>query len=669
MKHYCIKIFFLLGMPLFFCFPVHAQLTYEDSLKNLLQQTIHDTLRVKYLLYFADRSDENNRSGARLLIDSAGRVAARSKSKLWQLNVLASKGLLYHNLGISDSAFLLYNQVLAYENDSLFQIPVARVWGNLVNYYRQIGDLKKALRYALKSEKYFSANGKYKSVANVYANIAGILYDLNDNKKALEYDKKTIQLAYEHNFKDILTRTYRNLATVYGENGYADSAMFYYKKSLLSAEEMNDFAEIASSLQSIGVEFFIAGSTDSAYSYLTQARTIYEEKFFFDESYPYLYCYLGKIETIRKNYQLAETYLRKADSSSQSLGYFTDNLEIKKSLKELYAAKGNWQKAFHYQEEYVLMNDSLQRDENTRVTRDLEKKYDTAKKEKENAELKAANELQDQKISSRNIMLVATVTAISLLVLLLFFIFRNYRNERKHVAVLDTLNSRLTQQRDEILNINKLLQLKVLRTQMNPHFIYNCLNAINNLVMKGDSDKASNYLLNFSKLLRMILDFSDKTFVDLDDEIKFINLYLSLEAMRMGSDFTYEVKASNHILEDDIAIPSLLIQPFIENAIWHGLSNKEGNKKLTVSFEDVNDNHHLKCIVEDNGIGREKAAENKNRSHTMLHESKGIKITKERMELLRYQIKNEVSINIKDMKNSLNESEGTKIELVLPTQN
>jgi LytS/YehU family sensor histidine kinase len=164
----------------------------------------------------------------------------------------------------------------------------------------------------------------------------------------------------------------------------------------------------------------------------------------------------------------------------------------------------------------------------------------------------------------------------------------------------------------------------------------------------------------------MILDFSDNAFVDLEDEIKFIQLYLSLEAMRMGNDFSYEVKASQKILDDDIGVPSLLIQPFIENAIWHGLINKDGDKKLTVSFEQGNDVHRLTCTVEDNGIGREKAAETKRNNHTMLHESKGIRITQERIELLQYQIKNEVSVTISDKVDANNQSSGTLVKLILP---
>lgn len=644
----------------------NGQNTLDDSLRLRLKQSIHDTLRVKYLLYFADRADDDNRNQARLLIDSAYRVANRSKNKLWQLHVLTSKALLFQSLGKIDSALFYYNKVLAYESDSILMAPVTRTWSNLVNIYRQKGDLKTALSYAIKSEKYFITGKKYKWLANNYGNIAGILYDLGDHKKALEYDKKTVDLALDHNLNDILTSSYRNLASAYGESGYTDSAMFYYRKSLNAAIETDEPDEIATSSQAVGVEYFLAGKTDSAYVFLNKAREIFEEEEIFDESYPYLYCYLGKVELERKNFSTAEIYLLKADSSSKSLGYLTDNLEIKKALTELYAAKGNWQKAFQYQEQFAVMNDSLQRDENNKITRELEKKYDTAKKEKENAELKAANEIQQQKILSRNKILVATVVAVTFLGLLLFFIFRNYKAEKKHVALLDKLNLQLTNQRDEILSINQLLQLKVLRTQMNPHFIYNCLNAINNLVMKRESDKASNYLLNFSKLLRMVLDFSDKSFVDLEEEIKFIQLYLSLEAMRMGDDFSYEVKATQQILDDDIGVPSLLIQPFIENAIWHGLINKAGDKKLSVNFEQNENSQRLTCTVEDNGIGREKAAETKRNSHTMLHESKGIKITQERIELLRYQIKNEVSVTISDKINIHNEPEGTLVKLILP---
>ena len=289
-----------------------------------------------------------------------------------------------------------------------------------------------------------------------------------------------------------------------------------------------------------------------------------------------------------------------------------------------------------------------------------------AAKEKENVLLKKDNELQQQKIRSRNFLLTGALLGLLLLAVTVFFIRKNYVSEKRNVVILDKLNRQLTSHRDEILTINRLLQLKVLRTQMNPHFIYNCLNAINNMVVRGAHEKASGYLLNFSKLLRMILDFSDKTLVELDEEVTFIRLYLSLEAMRMGDDFTYDISVSPALIQDDIRIPSLLIQPFIENAIWHGLIKKTGDKKLHVKFEETPDKNRLKCIVEDNGIGRQKAGELKQLHNSMLHESKGIKITQERLELLQYQMKQEMAVQISDKVDSRQVAEGTRVELLLP---
>lgn len=660
------RFYILILLLLFHLLKANAQDAYDDSLKNVLTQNIPDTSRVRALLYLGDKTNSDNNETARMLIDSAMRVASRSKSLLWQLNAYTSAGLLYQSWGKADSVLYYYNKILAYENDSTYWYPVARTCGNLINFYRQMGDLQQALKYAFKTEKIYIERSKFKLLVNVYSNIAGIFFDLGDYDKSLLYDKKGLSIATKYNIEKILPRIFHNIGSTYGEMGQIDSSMHYYHLSLATAENTNNIEETANSHQAIGIEYFIAGNTDSASYHLLKAKKFFEEEEIFDDSYPILLCYLGKIETQKKNYSTALKYLSKADSISETIAFLSDKLEIKTALKNLFAANGDWQKAFMAQEEFATLNDSLQRDENIRITRELERKYDSAKKEKENAELKAANELQQQKISSRNKILITTIAAISFLVMMLFFIFRNYRNEKKHVALLDKLNLQLTNQRDEILNINQLLQLKVLRTQMNPHFIYNCLNAINNLVVKGENDKASNYLLNFSKLLRMILDFSDKTFVDLEDEIKFIKLYLSLEAMRMGNDFSYEVKASSQMLEEDIGVPSLLIQPFIENAIWHGLINKEGKKNLSVSFEQTNDVHLLTCIVEDNGIGREKAGQAKRKGHTMLHESKGIRITQERIELLQYQIKNEVSITINDKVNADNEPEGTLVKLVLP---
>ncbi|MEO7308511.1 MAG: histidine kinase, partial [Ferruginibacter sp.] len=144
------------------------------------------------------------------------------------------------------------------------------------------------------------------------------------------------------------------------------------------------------------------------------------------------------------------------------------------------------------------------------------------------------------------------------------------------------------------------LEAKAIRAQMNPHFIFNSLNAIQECIVTEQVDVAYDYLSRFSKLLRMVLDNSEKNFISLTSELETIRLYLSLEALRFSQSFTYSIELKEELDKDDIYIPSLLLQPFVENAIWHGLINKEGEKKLLLQFEEKDG--YLECIIYDNGV-------------------------------------------------------------------
>jgi tetratricopeptide (TPR) repeat protein len=650
---------FLLGLNL----KAQSKLS-DEAMRQLINSTKSDSTKAYNQLLLAERLKNKQPELAWRLLDSATIIA---KNKFVKICCEVTKGILLRTQGQSDSAMKIYQAVLKYEKDTNLWLPTSRAANLLSNEYRRNGDLKKALEYILKVEKIIINVNKTEKLTTVYENLAGIFFDLNDLDKAITYDKKAIALAITYKIDNYLPGMYLNLGSCYGEKKMQDSALFYYRKALATAQSQNAKLDIAYASESLGYEMFAAKQLDSAYKYLMQAKYYFEIESYSDRNYVPLMGYLGMLETKRKNYPLALSYLLKGDVQGAEYGFINDRIEIKKALAEVYAALGNWDKAYTYQESYLLLKDSMQREENIKITRELEGKYNVAKKENENTELKAANDKQEQKLRERNIFLAAAALCLGLLVLLSFFIFKNYKKEKMHVAVLDQLNLQLTEQRNEILNINQLLQLKVLRTQMNPHFIYNCLNAINTLVLKGENDKASSYLLNFAKLLRTILNYSDKGSIDLEEEIAFIKLYLSLEGMRMGNEFSYEVKASQALLEDDIGLPSLLVQPFIENAIWHGLINKEGEKKLSVNFEKSSDTNKLVCIVEDNGIGREKAMEIKQHKHESIHhESKGIKITQERIELLKFQTKDEVSITINDSMSKDNEALGTKVVLILP---
>ncbi|HOY32714.1 MAG TPA: two-component regulator propeller domain-containing protein [Bacteroidales bacterium] len=217
-----------------------------------------------------------------------------------------------------------------------------------------------------------------------------------------------------------------------------------------------------------------------------------------------------------------------------------------------------------------------------------------------------------------------------------------------------------------ILEIEKQmfsLEQTSLRLQMNPHFIFNSLNSIQSVVIAGNTDKAINYLAKFSNLMRFILTHSQKPFVNLSDEIKAMEIYLDVERLRFDNKFNYSFEIDPDIDEEFIEIPPMIIQPYIENAILHGLLNKEGTGTLKIQLK-LKDKEYISCIVEDDGIGREKSAEIRQRSG-LKHKSKGMAITQKRLEILNKSSKDEANVKITDLKDGQNNSLGTRVEILI----
>jgi ligand-binding sensor domain-containing protein/putative methionine-R-sulfoxide reductase with GAF domain len=209
-------------------------------------------------------------------------------------------------------------------------------------------------------------------------------------------------------------------------------------------------------------------------------------------------------------------------------------------------------------------------------------------------------------------------------------------------------------------------RLMALRAQMNPHFIFNSLNAIQECIVKEKVDEAQKYLIHFSRLLRMVIDNSELNSIPLDKELAFIQLYLELESLRFGQSFKYTIEVSEEIDPEEVFIPSLIVQPFIENAIWHGLLHKEGIRELSIEFKLV-DEEHLIFTVTDNGIGRKKASEIKSGGISVSnHQSKGMRITQERIELVRLQTRFRPKIEVTDLFDSDGNASGTRVTVTLP---
>lgn len=206
-------------------------------------------------------------------------------------------------------------------------------------------------------------------------------------------------------------------------------------------------------------------------------------------------------------------------------------------------------------------------------------------------------------------------------------------------------------------------ELKALRAQMNPHFLFNCLNAIQNAVLDHENERASDYLSKFARLMRLILDHSDRHSIPLDEEVTLLRLYLELEDLRYDHRFDYDIIV-DPALDDDTPVPSMLIQPYVENAIRHGLIPKQGRGKVTVALRLADDT--ICCTIEDNGIGREKAFEMKRRTGHA-HNPKGMDITRDRLDILNEHRSGRMSLLISDLYDAHGIAAGTKVEIEIPT--
>ncbi len=212
------------------------------------------------------------------------------------------------------------------------------------------------------------------------------------------------------------------------------------------------------------------------------------------------------------------------------------------------------------------------------------------------------------------------------------------------------------------------VEMSALLAQMNPHFLFNTLNSIDSYIVKNESKKASEYLNNFARLVRLILQHSRSDYISLSDELEALDLYLQMESLRFGDCFDYKIEVDDSLRTSSIEIPPMLIQPFLENAIWHGLRHLQKEKcegKILLKINREGD--YLRCIIEDNGIGREKSAALKaGKSGNNHKKSMGMRITRDRIDLINKLRNVDARVEIIDLKDDKGEAAGTRVELTIP---
>ncbi|GAB3893361.1 hypothetical protein GCM10028803_07400 [Larkinella knui] len=216
---------------------------------------------------------------------------------------------------------------------------------------------------------------------------------------------------------------------------------------------------------------------------------------------------------------------------------------------------------------------------------------------------------------------------------------------------------------EKLLQQMSAVQMKALRSQMNPHFLYNSLNAIRLFVLQNDSDNADKFLVKFARLMRLILENSRQEWVTLASELEQLQLYLELEQLRFGNKFDFSIETDPALSQETVSIPPMIIQPYIENAILHGIAYKKSRGNITVCIQP--NGQGLECSVEDDGVGRRKAGELKSKT-VASHQSVGLKVTEERLQLISQQTGQPSQVVILDKVDANQQPTGTKVAIHLP---
>lgn len=495
-----------------------------------------------------------------------------------------------------------YQNAIDLSEEKGYQQQTQRSYENLSNVYRNKRDVKREISTrSAANQSYQKSKNKRGEVSN-NLEIGKLYLQQGEAEKAIPYLQATIDLNKE-------------LGELAGaglnENGYFANTVV----------RLNDkFSGLDSAKgEKTGAKTKV---TLPAVSYLNTASISLEDEKALPDSIP-------PINTLQNSTnQEIQTQVQQEAYQNLAKAY--------EQKGELLAALDNYKRAATFADSLATIRDLALR-EALAMTGKL------ADREEEILRMQQKQALQDADLrQQRNINLMLLTGFIALLIAS-FFIFRNYRAKRR---------------------ANKLLALRSLRSQMNPHFIFNSLNSINSFISKNDERSANKYLSSFSRLMRTVMEHSNHDFVPLSAELQVLELYLSLEHFRFADKFDYSFEVDPDIQADQIQVPPMLIQPYIENAIWHGLRYKETPGVLRVAFRQEGDK--LIGIIEDNGIGRKRSSELKTKNQKT-HTSTGLKNTAQRVALINSLYGKSVSVSMTDLEADSKDC-GTRVEIVIPYQ-
>ncbi len=444
----------------------------------------------------------------------------------------------------------------------------------------------------------------YHNLAQIYGSLGFIYNKVEKINEGVDAYLQAIEISEKFGFVTRLSWYYLHIGNSFSSLRKYKQAGIYFRKAITGTPHDLSTHSKASASANLGHIYFRRGNYDSALSMYGYAEKLFKENKGLDDNYNFsvLELYRAQLHLDLGNEAKAMEHYEQAIQFALKSEDYKQMATIYKDLADLYERKEDYKMAYQYQKEYLETRDKFLDEEKNRAFTELEVKYETEKKERET----------------------------------------------------------------ELLRLQTTeLQLKALRAQMNPHFIFNALNSIQAYITGGNPEQATLYFSKFSRLIRNSLEYSEFDVIPLEDEVQFLEDYLELEKERFKGDFDFNISIDAEVEEDIMGIPPMIIQPYLENAIKHGIRDvKNGFIKLSFEMEE---DETLLCVVEDNGIGRKKAVLRQKDYQNESHRSMGTLITQQRLDIINQNnIDKGLSTLVIDLKDDNQQPKGTRVEIRLP---
>lgn len=566
-----------------------------------------------------------------------------------QAYALNQLGTVYRNTSQYQKAVDLHQDALAAAekaNNTELRVLSLNMLGVV---YRRTDAIKTALDYNQRAlelaESVDNPSVHIKRSINVALNGIGNLYQtLEQYDQAIVQFERALKLEEELGNKLGLAINHQNIGNCLEEKGDLESALENYRKSLAYNEEIgSEYGTIIckNSLAQIYLK------QDMPYAALVLLEPLLEASqrigdFFITAS---IFINTGWAHTKLGNFDQAHDFISKGLDMAINRNMPSSILYGYQKLSELEYDRGDFKKAYEYYKKADEHAAQISSATNLRYMNDIIERYETDKKNNQIAVLAKQNEIVRLRLKKNETTLLVSALIVGLISSILYILYRQYQSKNEKRVLT--------------------LEQKMLRSQMNPHFLFNSLNSIKLYIINNEQKNAVHYLNKFSKLVRKILEASSQREISLAEELETVELYMNIENIRFSNEIDFRVEVDEDINVDNVKIPSLTLQPFLENSLWHGLSPKEGEKKIHIHVKRK-DKGHVSIEILDNGVGRTMAEANKE-NRVLKRKSVGIHITKERLANFAKDYQNNFDVDIVDLYDDDGKPNGTKVVLDIPT--